>query len=61
MGIKGEPNTYVGFLIQKATGILPSQEFVFWLTVAVFSTSFLGSFILNIRDLRRRRAPEARP
>lgn len=61
MGFVGEPNTYIGFLIQKVTGALPSEDFVFYLTVSVFSVSFLGSIVLNIRDLRRRPVFEARP
>jgi hypothetical protein len=61
MGITGEPNTYIGFLIQKVTGVLPNPQFVYWLTVCVFSVSFLGSLFLNIRDLQRRPTLQARP
>lgn len=61
LGFTGEPDTYIGFLIQKATGVRASEEFVFWLTVCVFCVSFFGSLFLNIRDLRRRPALQARP
>ena len=61
MGITGEPNTFIGFLIQKVTGVLPSRDFVFWLTISVFTFSFFASVILNVRDLRRRPILQARP
>ncbi len=61
MGITDDPPTYIGFLIQRATGVLPSDEFTFWLTVVVFVASFAASAALNIRDLRRRKAAFARP
>lgn len=61
MGITDDPPTYVGFLIQKVTGVLPSDAFVFWLTLSVFLVSFVASISLNLRDLRRRKVAPARP
>lgn len=61
MGIVDDPPTYIGFLIQKATGVLPSDAFVFWLTLSVFLLSFAASIGLNLRDLRRRKLAPARP
>jgi hypothetical protein len=61
MGITDDPDTYVGFLLWRVTGVLPSDAFVFWLTVSVFAVSFGASLFLNLRDLRKRRAAEARP
>jgi len=61
MGITDDPNTYIGFLIQKVTGTLPSDAFIFNLTLAVFVVSFIASITLNFRDWKRRSLAPARP
>ena len=60
MGIADDPETYIGFLIEKVTGIEPSGDFVFWLGLTVFSFCFFASLFLNLRDIRRRKMAQAR-
>lgn len=61
MGIHDDPPTYIGFLIQKVTGVLPGEGFVFWLTLIVFALSFGASLGLNLRDWARRKRADVRP
>jgi hypothetical protein len=60
-GITDDPDTYIGFLIEKLTGWEPSADVVFWLGLSVFSFCFFASVYLNLRDLRRRKLAQARP
>ena len=60
MGITDDPDTYIGFLIEKVTGLEVGGDFVFWLGLSVFSVSFFASLILNIRDIRRRKMAQVR-
>ncbi len=61
MGITDDPNTYVGLLIKKLTGVEAGADFVFWLTLTVFTFSFFASIFVNIRDRSRQKTAEARP
>jgi hypothetical protein len=61
MGIADDPPTYIGFLFKQVTGSVPSDDFIFWLTVSVFSVSLVMSVVLNVLDFRRRKTNPARP